>query len=434
VTLTFLKRERAIAFLKSEKAIDGLRWGAAFVAVVLAYGVAAWMLLRPTGWQLGVNGPIVEINLSDLPQPSAIPPSDRASEPASPANPLGANAASDRPASSDDQQNRTAERAAGGAAGRTNADAAARNATDAKDGPADAGKTAALEPADKIAQPASPADAAPAALPKTEAPAADSGRGGRPTAAPPRVVTPDNSTAPSATRAPIDTSTAANAARAPIDTSITVNQGRGPLRSARGGPVFRGASTPQLRLTLPTLPVATPRDSSGPFSRKLSPTAGSTLPVPGPAAANHGHSEDPAQKPAIGIGGGVARNAIGVVIEQHAVVPHAGAPLGIQAPPGVTSTTVHASGEHGPATSAVGVPLTASNLRPSDPGPSPGVPNRVQVGHPDQALHASQIASAGGPAINGAGLSRPASSTGAVGGPKATAGALNGSSFRSKYP
>jgi len=273
VTLTFLKSARAVAFLKSEKTIDGLRWGAAFVAVALAYGVAAWMLLRPTGWQLGVNGPVIEVNLSDLPQPSAVRPSDRASEPASPANPLPANAASDLPGSADDQQGSTAERAAGGAAGRTDAPAAARNAVDAKDTPADAEKTAALDQADKIAQPASPAGAAPEALPreappKTAAPAADSGGGGRPTAAPPRVATPENSTAPSV-------------ARAPIDTSITVNQGRGPLRSARGGPVFRGTPAPQLRLTLP---VAAPKDSSGPFSKKPSPISGSTLPVPGATA------------------------------------------------------------------------------------------------------------------------------------------------------
>src|SRR5262249_2412955 len=168
MTLTFLKSERviaplkskrAIAVLKSEKAFDGLRWGAAFVAVLLAYGVAGWMLLRPTGWQLGVNGPAVEVNLSDLPQPSAIPPRDPASEPASLANPLPAKAARDLPGSADDQQNRVAERAAGGAAGRTDAPAAARDAADAMDGPAEAEKTAALEQAAKIMQSASPAGA-----------------------------------------------------------------------------------------------------------------------------------------------------------------------------------------------------------------------------------------------------------------------------------
>jgi hypothetical protein len=114
-------------------------------------------------------------------------------------------------------------------------------------------------------------------------------------------------------------------------------------------------------------------------------------------------------------------------------VPHAGAPLGVHPLPGAMSGAT--ASEHSPATTAAGAPLAASTVRPSDAGPSTGAANRVQAGHPDQALHASQIASAGGPAINGAGLSRPASSIGAVSGPpKAVAGALNGSSFRRKYP
>jgi hypothetical protein len=103
--------------------------------------------------------------------------------------------------------------------------------------------------------------------------------------------------------------------------------------------------------------------------------------------------------------------------------------------PGATSA---GPGEHSPATTTAGAPLPAGSARPSDAGPSNGAANRAPAGHPDQALHASQIASAGGPAINGAGLSRPAPSTNAVGGPtKGAAGALNGlngSSFRPKYP
>jgi hypothetical protein len=105
--LTFLKGERVIAFLDSERAADGLRWIVAFIAVVSTYGVAAWIVLRPTGWQFDVNAPVVEINLRDLPQPSATTPSDRGSEPAAPSNPMGDNAQSELAGSAD-----TAPRAA----------------------------------------------------------------------------------------------------------------------------------------------------------------------------------------------------------------------------------------------------------------------------------------------------------------------------------
>ncbi len=185
------------------------------------------------------------------------------------------------------------------------------------------------------------------------------------------------------------------------------------------------------------LPLATPKDRNEPFSKKPNPIAGSTLPAPGPTApaANHGHARDLVQKPAIGADGGLARNAIGAVIEQRAVVPHAGAPLGLHPLPGAMSTAMQASGEHGPATTAAGAPLAAGNARPSDTGLSTGAANQWQAGHPDRALHASYVASIGGPAINGTAMSRPASSTGAVGGPaKVAAGGLNGSNFRTKYP
>jgi hypothetical protein len=411
-----------LTFLKSERAIDYLRWSAAFVAVVLTYGVAAWML-RPTNWQLDVNAPVVEINLPDMPELAAIPPTDRG--PGSPGGtkPPGTDAPGALPRPAADQRDVAPEPVPGGAAINWNEGGAAA-AKDAKDGAADAEEKAAAtdKPDDKLAStppPGSPAEKASETPPRTEA--TDSGGGGRPLAAPPRVVTPDNSTA-------------ASVAHAPIDTSITVNQGRNLLRSARGGPQFRGV--PALQLKLPP-PLGTPKDRNEPFSKKPNPIAGSTLPAPGPTApaANHGHAQDLAQKPAIGADGGLARNAIGVVIEQRAVVPHAGAPLGVHPLPGAMSTAMHASGEHGAATTAAGAPLAASNAKPSDAGLSTGAANQWQAGHPDRALQASHVAPIGGPAINGTGMSRPASSTGAVGGPaRVAAGVLNGSNFRTKYP
>jgi hypothetical protein len=418
VTLTFLNSERVIAFLKSERAVDGLRWIAAFIAVVLTYGVAAWMVLRPTGWQLDVNAPVVEINLRDLPQPSATAPSDRASEPAAPSNPTGDNAQSELAGSAD-----TAPRAPGGSAGRGGGSEATKDAdaVDLKDGSPDAAKTAALEKAEntEITQPSPSADATSGTLPRTEAPAADSGGGSRPTTTPPQVVTPATGTA-----------------RAPIDTSITVNQGRSLLRSAKGGPQSKSLPLPQLKLALP---LATLKE---PFSKRANPLVGLTLPAPGltlpaPGAtvANQGHAQDLAQRPAIGAAGGVTRNAIGIAIEQRTVIPHAGAPLSVHPLPGAMSTAMHASIEHGPMTTAAGAPIVAGNASPRDARLSTGAANQSQAGHADRGLEAGHVATIGGPAITGAAMNRPASSTGAVGGRgHVVAGVLNGSSFRTKYP
>ena len=410
-----------LTFLKSERAIDWLRWVVAFVAVVLVYGIAGWMLLRPTGWQLGVNGPVVEIDLRDLPQPSAIPPSDRASEPASPANPPR-DAQSEPPGAAD-----TASRAAGGSANRADAGDAAKDAVDAKVGSPDA-NTAALDKAEKpaIAQPGPAANAAPEALPKTEASAPGSGGGGRLTATPPRGATTDT----------------------PIDTSITVNQGRSLLRSAKGGPQLKGLPLPQL----PPLKLALPTPNRNELftnflTKRPSSIVGLTLPTPvvTAPAANQGRAQDLAQKPAMGADGGAMRNAVGVVIEsqQPAVVPRAGAalgvhpragaPLGIHPFPGAMSTAMHAPSEHSPARTAAGAPVAASNASAHDGRLSTGAANQSQAGHLDRAAEANHLASTGGPAVNGAGLSRPAFSTHAVGGPAhAVAGALNGSSFRPK--
>jgi hypothetical protein len=379
----------------------------------LTYGVAAWMVLRPTGWQLGVNAPVVEINLRDLPQPSATAPSDRASEPATPSTPTGDNSQSELAGSAD-----PAARAPGGAAGRGDGSEATKDAdaVDAKDGSPDAAKTAALDKVENtaITQPGS-ADAASGKPPSREAPAADSGGGSRPITTPPQVVTPATSTA-----------------RAPIDTSITVNQGRSLLRSAKGGPQSKSLPLPQLRLALP---LATLKE---PFSKRPNPLLGLTLPAPGATApvANQGHAQDLAQRPAMGAAGGVTRNAIGIAIEQHTVVPHAGAPLlGVHPLPGAMSTAMHVSSEHGPMTTAAGAPLVAGNASPRDARLSTGAANQSQAGHADRGLEAGHLATIGGPAINGAGMNRPASSTAAVGGRgHVVAGVLNGSSFRAKSP
>jgi hypothetical protein len=179
-----------------------------------------------------------------------------------------------------------------------------------------------------------------------------------------------------------------------------------------------------------TSPLATLKDRSEPFAKKPSPLAGLTLQAIAPAAsaANHGHGQDLVHKPAMGDDGGLARNAIGVVIAHHTAMPQAGAPLGVHPLPGAMSITMHPAGEHGSVPTAAGVPLTANNAKPSEAGVSTGAA-REQTGHP------SPVASIGGPAVNGTGMARPTLSTGAVGGPaKVAKGGLNGSSFRTKYP
>jgi hypothetical protein len=396
-----------LTFLKSERAADGLRWIAAFIAVVLTYGVAAWMVLRPTGWQLDVNVPVVEINLRDLPQPSATAPSDRVSEPAAPSNPTGDNAQSELAGSAD-----TAPRAPESSSGDGVRDA---DAVDAKDGSPDAAKIAALDKAENaaIAQPGPSADATSGTPPSREAPAADSGGGSRPTITPPQVIP------------------GASSARAPIDTSITVNQGRSLLRSAKGGPQSKSLPLPQLKLTLP---LATLKE---PFTKRPNPLVGLTLPAPGATAplANQGHAQDLARRPAIGAAGGVTRNAIGIAIEMRTIVPHAGAPLSVHPPPGAMSSAMHVSSEHGPMTTAAGAPLVSGNASPRDARLSTGTANQSQAGQADRGLEAGHVATIGGPAINGAAMNRPASSTGAVGGRgHVVAGVLNGSSFRPRYP
>jgi hypothetical protein len=413
VTLTLLKSERVIAFLKSERAVDGLRWIVAFAAVVLTYGVAAWMVLRPAGWQFDANAPVAEIDLRELRQPSPTASSDRASEPAAPSNPTGDNAQSELAQSAD-----MVAPAASSSANRAGDGGRDSDAVDVKDGSPDAAKTAALE-AEKtaITQPGAAADATAETPLGTEAPAVGSGGSSRPTTSPPH--TPDTPTA-----------------RPPIDTSITVNQGRSLLRSTKGGPQSKSLPLPQLKLTLP-LPTL-----KEPFSKRPNPLVGLALPAPGlmlPApgptapSANQGHTQDLAHKPAIGTAGGVMRNAIGIAIEQRAAVTHAGAPLvGVHPLPSAMSTAMHASSEHGPAINAVGAPLPAGNAGPHDARLSTGAAN--QAGHADRGLQAGHVATIGGPAINGAAMNRPASSPPAVGSAgHVVAGVLNGSSFRTKY-
>jgi hypothetical protein len=400
-----------LTFLKSERAIDYLRWGGAFVTVVLAYGVAGWMLLRPTGWERGVNAPVVEIDLSDSTQLAAAPPTYRKNGSSDETRRGGKDAPDALSGPAGDQRD-VAPAPRGDAAADNNEAGAPKAAATAE-------KAAAKDKADEPAVngPGAPAGKVSETPPRTDA--TDSGGAGRPIATPPHIFTPDNSAA-------------ASIMRAPIDARIAPSPGRSLLRSAKGRRLF--GPVPALPFK-PAPVVATPKDRNDLFSRKPNPVAGLTLSIPLPTApaANHRYTQGLAQKPAMGADGSLARNAIGVVIGQHTVVPQAGAPLGVHPAPGATAP--HASGDHGPATTATGAPLAATTPKPSAAGPSAGAANSRQAGHPDQASLASHIASIGGPAIGGTPMFRPAYSTGAVGGSaKAVAGVISGANVRMRHP
>jgi hypothetical protein len=391
-----------LTFLKSERAIEYLRWGAAFVTVVLVYGVAGWLLLRPTGWQLGINGPVVEIDLSDSTRlAAAVAPADREIGSPPPYPPPQA------------REGREGAAPAGDVRGAFPGTAGTHQDVAAKDHPVEAART----------QPAAPAEKA---SDTSTTDATGSSGASRPVAAPPRIVAPDNSNT-------------ASIMHAPIDTSISVNQGRSLLRGgAKGGPQLRGGRAPQLNLpplvaTSPLLAISKGRND--PFSKKPAPIAGSSIPVPGPAApaANHGHTLDLAHTPLMGADGRPVRNAIGAIIEHSTVAPQAGAPLGIRSMAGASAT--HAPGEPGPATTPAGAPVAANTLKPGTAGLPAAAANQRQSGHPDQASLPSHLATVGGPAIGGIAMIRPGSSTGAIGGPaKAATGVLNGSNFRTRHP
>jgi hypothetical protein len=169
------------------------------------------------------------------------------------------------------------------------------------------------------------------------------------------------------------------------------------------------------------------------FSRRPSANAGLTLPVPGPAAppaTNHGSAPDLAHMPAMGADGRPARNAIGVIIEQRTIIgPQAGTPLRVHPLPGPGA--IHASGEHGPATTPAGAPLAASSAA----APPTGAANQMHAGRSYQTSLPSHTATVGGPAIGGTAMIRPASSVATVGGSaKTVTGVISGANVRMRHP
>ena len=77
---------------------------------------------------------------------------------------------------------------------------------------------------------------------------------------------------------------------------------------------------------------------------------------------------------------------------------------------------------------------TATTAKESASSPMAGHSNPVQTGYHEPAAHSGIVASIGGSAINGTGMNRPGSGTGAIGGPAKIAGVINGTTFRPRHP
>jgi hypothetical protein len=177
-----------------------------------------------------------------------------------------------------------------------------------------------------------------------------------------------------------------NAGDAPIDTSITVNQGHHPLTGKEAA------------------------------AKKLTAEPGKLI----PGQAKPHPPAHPFLAHAV-----ARRNAVGAVATR--VMPRAGNHAAVAAGASAPATPAGRSG--------------AAAMAPATPAPhdvsgtaatAPKSPAAIAADHSAAALKA---ATTNGPSINGTGIRRSDTTTGAVGGPaKAVAAAVSGSSFRPKHP
>jgi hypothetical protein len=436
-----------LSLLRSERAIDVLRWGGGFTTVVLVYGVAGWFLLRsPNPPESDVGAPLL-LDLPDRQAPSATTPAARTPAP-------NAQTARSDPEAQDVAKSLTGAGGAGTAAAATGGareigfEAFGGGAERANEGGgASDPSLAAIETAGKTAadQPGGAPQSETAS--KTEGPA-DSGGGANPSTAPHNAVnaaTLDHAVTP-ASGAP------QSIARDPIDTRITVNQGRPPLHNTKGLRPFREVALPNAPQDLKGLKAL--KDlKEHPFKNAI-PGAGNAIPGAGSAPNNEHHNAQAAshsQGSSAGAEGAPLRNAIGAVIENHHVaMQQAAAPIeaaGTRQVPGAQAGGMQAAGGL-----ASGMPASArpaSGMQPAGAvvigstanqgaaSPSAGHSNPMQIGDHDPAAHSGIAASIGGPgspAINGTGMSHQGSGTGGIGGPAKVAGVLNGTAFHPRHP
>jgi hypothetical protein len=417
-----------LSLLRSEHAIDVLRWGGGFTTVVLVYGVAGWFLLRsPNPPESDVSAPLL-LDLSDRQAPPATTPADRTPAPDA-----------QTPRSDPEAQDVAKSLAgAGGAAAATagaqeigsEAFGAGAERTNESGAAADP-RLAAIDTAGKTAADQSGGAPQSETASKTEGPA-DSGGGANPSTAPHNAVRPDNTVAP-ANGAP------QSIARDPIDTRITVNQGRPPLRNTKGLRPFKEVALPNAPQDLKSLKAL--KDlKEHPFKNAI-PGAGNAIPGAGSAPNNDHHNAQAAshsQGSPAGAEGAPLRNAIGAVIENHHAEP-GGAPSvagNTHLALGTPSGGVQAAGTQPAGEMASGAVATGGTANQSAASLSAGAghSNPMQMGNHEAAAHSSIVVSMGGPAINGTGMSRLGSGTSALGGPAKIAGVLNGTAFRPRHP
>jgi hypothetical protein len=132
--------------------------------------------------------------------------------------------------------------------------------------------------------------------------------------------------------------------------------------------------------------------------------------------------------------GAPVRNAVGANIEQRTAgsqsIPPTPSNATGQVSSGKPTTGIQVWGERSRGTVSTSDPDVQLNgtVRPDSARPS-------QFGNHPSKTTALTIVTANSPAVNGTGMIRPGSSSGAVGGPaKVVTGAIGGSSFRPKHP
>jgi len=191
---------------------------------------------------------------------------------------------------------------------------------------------------------------------------------------------------------------------AEIDTRITVHQGRNAPKN--NSKTLKAAIGPGRTIV--------PGTASPP-----------TNPIAPVTNVGHRRAHDQHQKPP-GVANGVPqRNAIGAVVDKS-VKPGNTSPIGAAAPIN-TSTAA-------PTTNSAPPPGAGAMVH--DPKPPINPPSgATQIGNHAAGSTALAIVTTSGPSINGTGMIRPGSGTGAVGGAaKIASGVVSGSSFRPKHP
>jgi hypothetical protein len=202
------------------------------------------------------------------------------------------------------------------------------------------------------------------------------------------------------------------------DTGITVHQGRNALMGSREAKEIKDIKA---RLSGKPKTAVAPGTAAAPAN----PIATTTAPA---GDATHQRAHDGHKVP-VRPDGGQPRNAVGAVIGTSAQHPNSAtgnAPATANAPAPTTGSAPPGSTAIGPHTK----PLAGNG-----PASSSGTGGATQIGSHAPGSAALAIAATSGPSINGTGMIRPGSSTGAIGGTaKILAGVIGGNGFRPKHP